>query len=120
MPSGYCRGKWRRDYHECTGGLTFLHALAIRAFGMNSASVRYVPFAPFVRRVPAVSCIAKSVSFLEVVSFGAPWKPWKQGDCKHKQDARLSAPLLLDLDEGLENLHPHPAVINDLTIRWRD
>ena len=43
-----------RDFDDYTGGLTFLHALAFRLFGINSASMRMVLFAFFVPWVPAV------------------------------------------------------------------
>jgi len=43
-----------RDFDDYTGGLTFVHALAFRLFGINSASMRMVLFAFFVPWVPAV------------------------------------------------------------------
>jgi hypothetical protein len=48
-----------RDFDDIyTGGLTFVHALAFREFGVNLASPRYVLFAFFVLWVPATYYIA--------------------------------------------------------------
>ena len=47
-----------RDFDDYTGGLTFVHALAFRVFGVSSAIMRYVLFAFFVPWVPAVFYIA--------------------------------------------------------------
>src|ERR1700745_2806410 len=47
-----------RDFDDYPGGLTFLHALAFREFGINSASMRIVLFAFFAIWVPAVFYIA--------------------------------------------------------------
>src|SRR6266496_2377563 len=47
-----------RDFDDYTGGLTFVHALAFREFGINSASMRIVLFVFFVAWVPAVFYIA--------------------------------------------------------------
>jgi hypothetical protein len=43
-----------RDFDDYTGGLTFVHAMAFRLLGINSASMRIVLFAFFVPWVPAV------------------------------------------------------------------
>jgi hypothetical protein len=43
-----------RDFDDYTGGLTFIHALAFRELGINSASMRIVLFSFFVAWVPAV------------------------------------------------------------------
>ena len=49
-----------RDFDESyTGGLTFLHALAFRAFGENLYSLRRVVFLFFLGFVPAVYAIAR-------------------------------------------------------------
>ena len=58
-----------RDFDDYTGGLTFLHALAFRVFGIDSASMRYVLFGFFVPWVPAVFYIASR--FGSPVSAGA-------------------------------------------------
>jgi len=47
-----------RDFDDYTGGLTFVHALAFRAFEINLASMRVVLFAFFVAWVPAVFYVA--------------------------------------------------------------
>src|SRR5579859_704546 len=47
-----------RDFDDYTGGLTFLHALAFRVFGISSASMRIVLFIFFVPWVPAVFYVA--------------------------------------------------------------
>jgi Dolichyl-phosphate-mannose-protein mannosyltransferase len=70
-----------RDYHESyTGGLTYLNALAFRAFGINSASTRYMLYLFFLAWVPAVyyvarlfvsSPIASALTFL-AVAWGVP------------------------------------------------
>src|SRR5579863_7528571 len=54
-----------RDFDDYTGGLTFVHALAFRVFGVSSAAMRYVLFAFFVPWVPAVFYVASR--------FGTPW-----------------------------------------------
>jgi len=51
-----------RDFDDYTGGLTFVHALAFRTFGVSSAAMRYVLFAFFVLWVPAVFYIASRFS----------------------------------------------------------
>ena len=51
-----------RDFDDYTGGLTFLHALAFKAFGINSASMRIVLFIFFVAWVPAVYYVASRFS----------------------------------------------------------
>jgi len=58
-----------RDFDDYTGGLTFLHALAFREFGINSASMRIVLFAFFAIWVPAVFYIASH--FVSAYSAGA-------------------------------------------------
>jgi hypothetical protein len=70
-----------RDYHESyTGGLTYLNALAFRAFGTNSASTRYMLylfFLAWVSTVYYVACrfvsspIAGALTFL-AVAWGVP------------------------------------------------
>ena len=70
-----------RDYLESyTGGLTYLNALAFRAFGINSASMRYVLYLFFLAWLPAVyyvACrfvsppVASALSFL-AVAWGPP------------------------------------------------
>jgi len=47
-----------RDFDDYTGGLTFVHAMAFRLFGINSLSMRMVLFAFFVPWVPAVFYVA--------------------------------------------------------------
>ena len=47
-----------RDFDDYTGGLTFVHALAFRELGVNSASMRVVLFIFFVGWVPAVYYVA--------------------------------------------------------------
>src|SRR6266481_2509545 len=47
-----------RDFDDYTGGLTFVHALAFRALGINSGSMRIVLFVFFVPWVPAVFYVA--------------------------------------------------------------
>jgi hypothetical protein len=47
-----------RDFDDYAGGLTFVHALAFRELGINSASMRVVLFAFFVAWVPAVFYVA--------------------------------------------------------------
>src|SRR6266481_218342 len=47
-----------RDFDDYTGGLTFVHALAFRELGVNSASMRFVLFAAFVAWVPTVYYVA--------------------------------------------------------------
>jgi hypothetical protein len=47
-----------RDFDDYTGGLTFVHALAFREFGISSTSMRIVLFVFFVFWVPAVFYVA--------------------------------------------------------------
>src|ERR1019366_9387 len=47
-----------RDFDDYTGGLTFVHALAFREFGINLASMRIVLFVFFVAWVPAIFYVA--------------------------------------------------------------
>ena len=54
-----------RDFDDYTGGLTFVHALAFREFGITSASMRIVLFVFFVPWVPAVFYVASR--------FGSPY-----------------------------------------------
>jgi hypothetical protein len=58
-----------RDFDDYTGGLTFVHALAFRELGINSASMRIVLFAFFVAWVPAVFYLASR--FASAYSAGA-------------------------------------------------
>src|SRR6266436_8967238 len=58
-----------RDFDDYTGGLTFVHALAFRALGINSGSMRMVLFAFFVLWVPAVFYVASR--FVSIYSAGA-------------------------------------------------
>ena len=58
-----------RDFVDYTGGLTFVHALAFREFGISSASMRFVLFAFFVVWVPAVFYVASR--FASAYSAGA-------------------------------------------------
>jgi len=51
-----------RDFDDYTGGLTFLHALAFRVWGINSGSMRNVLFIFFVAWVPAVFYVASRFS----------------------------------------------------------
>lgn len=72
-----------RDFDDYTGGLTFVHALAFRIFGINSAAMRYVLFAFFVPWVPAVYYIASrfgsayeaGIASLVAVAWGVPNYP---------------------------------------------
>jgi hypothetical protein len=54
-----------RDFDDYTGGLTLVHALSFREFGINSSSMRIVLFAFFVLWVPAV--------FFMASRFGSPY-----------------------------------------------
>jgi hypothetical protein len=58
-----------RDFDDYTGGLTFVHALAFRALGINSGSMRIVLFVFFVPWVPAVFYVASR--FCSAYSAGA-------------------------------------------------
>src|SRR5437667_9188175 len=58
-----------RDFDDYTGGLTFIHALAFRAFGIDSGSMRIILFAFFVPWIPAVFYVASR--FGSVYSAGA-------------------------------------------------
>jgi hypothetical protein len=58
-----------RDFDDYTGGLSFVHALAFRVFGINSASMRIVLFLFFVPWVPAVFYVASR--FCSAFSAGA-------------------------------------------------
>jgi len=58
-----------RDFDDYTGGLTFVHALAFRAFGIDSGSMRIILFAFFVLWIPAVFYVASR--FGAVYSAGA-------------------------------------------------
>jgi hypothetical protein len=58
-----------RDFDDYTGGLTFVHALAFREFGISSASMRIVLFVFFVAWVPAVFYVASR--FASAYSAGA-------------------------------------------------
>src|SRR5262252_6416243 len=51
-----------RDFDDYTGGLTFLHALAFRVWGINSGSMRNVLLIFFVAWVPAVFYVASRFS----------------------------------------------------------
>jgi len=51
-----------RDFDDYTGGLTFVHALSFRIFGINCISMRLVLFSFFVPWVPAVFYIASRFS----------------------------------------------------------
>jgi hypothetical protein len=51
-----------RDFDDYTGGLTFLHALAFRVWGINSGSMRNVLLIFFVAWVPAVFYVAARFS----------------------------------------------------------
>jgi len=79
-----------RDFDELyTGGLTYLHAAAFRAFGTNLATLRLVLFTCFLLWVPAVFYItsvlfplyaAAAITFLAVVwsvpNYSAPVPSW--------------------------------------------
>ena len=66
-----------RDFVDYTGGLTFVHALAFREFGINLASMRIVLFAFFVIWVPAVFYVATrfapALSALAVTLLAVAW-----------------------------------------------
>ena len=66
-----------RDFVDYTGGLTFVHALAFREFGINLASMRIVLFAFFVIWVPAVFYVAtrfaSALSALAVTLLAVAW-----------------------------------------------
>jgi hypothetical protein len=66
-----------RDFDDYTGGLTFVHALAFRAFGISSASMRIVLFAFFVPWIPAIfymaSCFGSSYSAGAVTLLAVAW-----------------------------------------------
>jgi hypothetical protein len=66
-----------RDFDDYTGGLTFVHALAFREFGINSASMRIVLFVFFVAWVPAVfyiaSCFGSAYSAGAVTLLAVAW-----------------------------------------------
>ena len=47
-----------RDFDDYTGGLTFIHALAFREFGISSGSMRIVLFVFFIAWVPAIYYVA--------------------------------------------------------------
>jgi len=72
-----------RDFDDYTGGLTYLHALAFRVFGISSAAMRYMLFAFFVPWVPAVfyiasrfgSAISAAAVTLLAVAWGVPNYP---------------------------------------------
>ena len=51
-----------RDFDDYTGGLTFLHALAFRVWGINSGAMRDVLLIFFVAWVPAVFYVASRFS----------------------------------------------------------
>ena len=51
-----------RDFDDYTGGLTYLHALAFRIWGINSGSMRNVLFIFFIAWVPAVFYVASRSS----------------------------------------------------------
>jgi len=78
-----------RDFDDYTGGLTFVHALAFREFGINSASMRIILFAFFFAWVPAIFYVASrfgsaysagAVTLLAVVwsvpNYSAPMPSW--------------------------------------------
>ena len=58
-----------RDFDDYTGGLTFVHAMAFRAFGVDSGSMRIVLFAFFIPWVPVVFYVASR--FCSAYSAGA-------------------------------------------------
>src|SRR5258705_9690069 len=58
-----------RDFDDYTGGLTFVHSLAFRELGIDSASMRIVLFVFFVFWVPAVFYVASC--FCSAYSAGA-------------------------------------------------
>jgi len=67
-----------RDFDEgYTGGLTFLHALAFRELGINSASLRYVLFAAFLSWVLVVfyvaSCFISAYAAAGITLLAVAW-----------------------------------------------